>query len=358
MLQKKTFFAALALAPFAVLAQSSSVTVFGVMDLSARYVKNEGAGSMKSLASGNNATSRLGFKGSEDLGDGLSASFHLEAGLLADTGVNASATQFWDRRSTVSLASTKLGELRLGRDFVPTYLSWSRFDPFGYVGVASTSNLVSGTPVGPIRAAFGTGLNTAVRSSNAIQYLLPSGLGGVEGGVLVAAGEGGTAASGQDKMMSIRLGYISGPANFSAAIGTTENDVTANNKFRDSTFGGSYDFGVAKVNAAWRQFKMTTSKQTNLLIAATAPIGLGAVSLSYNRVNLDGKVGTVSIDANDVTQWGLGYVYNFSKRTVLYASAAEIRNDGAATFVIPGGPAIAGGGRTSTAFEAGVRHSF
>ena len=79
---------------------SSSVTVFGIADSALRHVSNEGRGSINSLVSGSNSTSRLGFRGTEDLGSGLSASFHLEHGILLDTGAQASATQFWDRRAT------------------------------------------------------------------------------------------------------------------------------------------------------------------------------------------------------------------------------------------------------------------
>ena len=96
----------------------SSVTVTGIADAAVRSVSNEGRGSVKSLVSGSNATSRLVFRGIEDLGGGLSASFHLEHGIALDNGNPTGG--FWVRRSTVSLASKTLGELRLGRDFVPS----------------------------------------------------------------------------------------------------------------------------------------------------------------------------------------------------------------------------------------------
>lgn len=232
--------------------QSSTVTLFGVMDLAARSVSNEGRGSIKSLVSGANATSRFGVRGREDLGGGLSASFHLEHGLGADTGNGASATQFWDRRATVSLASKSLGELRLGRDFVPTYVNWGRYSLFRYVGVAGANNFVSATPVGPIRSAFGTNPNTTVRANNAVQYLLPGGLGGLEGGVMFAAGEGGTVANGFTKVISARLGYVAGPLDASVATATSENNLTASGKFKDNAIVGSYDAGVVKVSAALR----------------------------------------------------------------------------------------------------------
>lgn len=339
----------------------SSVTVFGVVDAAARNVRNEGAGSMSSLASGSNSTSRLGFRATEDLGDGLSASFWLESGFQADTGVSGQtspANQFFDRRATLSLASKRWGELRAGRDFVPTYVNWGRYDPFGYVGIASTTNFIVSTQTGPIRSAFGTGPNTLVRSSNAIQYLLPGGLGGVEGGLMIAAGEGGTAANAQNRVLAWRLGYGAGAANISLASTSTKNNVTVGESFKDHALAGSYDFGVVKLSAGIRQFRFADAKQLNRFIGAVVPLGLGQVNLSVGRADLKGSVGTRDVSGNDAMQYGLGFVYNLSKRSALYATAVLVDNKGAATFVAPGGPAgIVGGGR-STGYEAGLRHSF
>lgn len=346
---------AVALASCAACAQSS-VTISGIADSAARRVSNQGAGSMASLVSGSNSTSRLIFRGVEDLGGGLSASFHLEHGIAMDTGNPTGG--FWDRRSTVSLSSKSLGELRLGRDFVPSYVSWSRYDPFSYVGAAGTNNFVSATPLGPIRSTFGSAGNTTVRSSNAIQALLPSGLGGLEGGLMVAAGEGSLASSGQHKVVGVRLGWAAGAINLSAAHTSTENDLTRSGKFGDTTVGGSYNLEVVKVNAAWRQFKQFNAKQTNVMLSGTAPVGRDEVKFSYLKANLAGRVGTTSIDSNDATQLGLGYVHNLSRRTALYATYSRISNSGAATFVVPGGPAVTAGGKSSTGYEAGIRHSF
>ena len=138
------------------LAQAQSATVFGVADLAVRRVDNQGRGATSSVVSGSNSTSRLGFRGTEDLGGGLYAGFHLEHGIAMDTGSPANATLFFDRRSTVSLGHKAWGEIRAGRDFVPTYNNWSRYDPFSYVGAAGAINFVSSTPVGPIRSAFGS----------------------------------------------------------------------------------------------------------------------------------------------------------------------------------------------------------
>jgi predicted porin len=337
----------------------AQVTLAGIADAAVRYVDNEGRGSVKSLASGGNSTSRLIVRGTEDLGGGLSAGFHLEHGILLDTGTPVSSTTFWDRRSTVSLASARVGELRAGRDYVPSYLGWSRYDPFSYVGVAGSNNFVTAGQTGPIRAAFGTSPNTTVRSSNTLQWLAPSGLGGIEGAVLVAAGEGGTAANGQHKVAGARVGYTQKAFAVSAAHTSSENELTTAGAFKDAVVGGSFDFGPLRMSLAWRRFEVADARQTNLLVGAWIPVGaLGEAKLSLNRVDLSGRVGTADIGANDATQLGVGYVHRLSKRSALYGTLAQVDNEGRANFAIAGGPPGLEGGNRSTGVEFGVRHSF
>jgi predicted porin len=336
----------------------SSVSVSGILDTAVRQVSNEGVGSSKSVVSGSNSTSRLIFSGKEDLGNGVSAGFHLEHGLLADTGTPAAADKFWDRRSTISVASTTWGELRLGRDFVPSYVVWSRHDPFSYVGVARSANLVSSSPVGPIRAAFGTNANTTVRSDNAAQLLLPGGLGGFEGGLLAAPGEGADAAAGKAKVVGIRLGYAGAGFGVSAATTRSENNLTTDGRFTDSVFGGNLDVANVKLSAAWRQFKYSQARQTLVLLGAIATFGPHELKASWVKADLSGEVGTTPVGSNDATQVGLGYVYNLSKRSAVYVTAAQVSNGGAARYVIPEGPAGMAEGGTSKGYEAGIRHRF
>src|SRR5262245_30033097 len=119
---KATVFAVLAAASAAASAQS--VTLFGIVDLGVRYVDN-GKDSVTSLSTNGQSTSRIGVRGIEDLGAGLTAGFWLEGGINPDTGTVNDLTRFWDRRATVSLIEQTLGELRLGRDNTPTYNSYS-----------------------------------------------------------------------------------------------------------------------------------------------------------------------------------------------------------------------------------------
>lgn len=357
-LHKPAIAAALAVAATAATAQSS-VTLSGVADAATRMVRNEGLGSIKSLVSGGNATSRIVVRGTEDLGGGLKAGFHLEHGIALDTGAAASSTQFWDRRATLSLASSSLGEIRAGRDYVPTYTVWVKQDPFSHVGVAGSTNLYTASPTGPIRSAFGSNPNTLVRSNNAVQLLLPDKLGGFEGGVMLAAGEGGTQAQGAHKVMAGRLGYVTGKLSLAVAYAKSKNDVIAvTGDFTDTLIGGGYDFGVVRVALTQRRFKQANASQTLRMLGAWMPLGNGELKFQWLTSNMDGRVGATNVGANDARQLGLGYVYNLSKRTALYAQLARIDNDGAATYAVPGGPAGLAGGRASSGTELGIRHNF
>lgn len=338
----------------------SSVTLAGIADAGVRSVSNEGRPTNKSLISGGNSTSRIILRGEENIGGGLSAGFFLEHGLALTNGtqISTAAGQFWDRRATVSLASKTFGEIRAGRDTVPTYNNWGQFDPFSYVGVAGSTTLFSATPVGPIRSAFGTNPNTLVRANDAVQWLLPSGLGGLEGGVMVSA-DAGPVAQGKSKVIGGRLGWANGPFRVSAATMTVENDLTTAGKFKDNAVGGAYDFGVVRLTAAWRRLDYSTAEQTNFLIGATAPVfGTGQVKASWHKVSFDGRVGTTQIGANEATLLALGYVHNLSKRTALYATVARLTNDGALSMALSGGSSGMAAGGTSTGYEAGLRHSF
>lgn len=354
-------FSLIVLAAAAASAQAQAqaqVTLSGTLDLGVKSVSNTGVGSQKSMSSGANSTSRIIVSGREDLGDSLWAGFHLEHGLLADTGAAASASKFWDRRSTVSLGHSRWGELRLGRDFVPSYSNWSRYDPFAYVGVARSANFVSASPTGPIRSAFGSNANTTVRSDNAVQFLLPGGLGGVEGSAMVAAGEGGAVASGLAKVIGLRLGYATKTWGVSAATTSSENSLTTDGKFKDTAIGGHAELAGVRLTAAWRQFDIGQAEQVLWLVGAVYSQGVHEFKASWNRSDMRGSVGTTALGANDASQWGLGYVYNLSKRSVVYASVARISNDGASRYTIADGPSGMAAGGSSSGYELGLRHRF
>lgn len=322
----------------------SSVTLFGIIDEAARYTKN-GDLKLKSLVSGGINSSRFGVRGVEDLGGGLKAGFWLESGFNADTGAQSDGSRFWNRRTTVSLIGN-FGELRLGRDFTPTYTAWSDFDVFGDNGVAAS---------GKFDSSLGTARDTGTRADNQIMYLLPSNIGGVYGRAAVASGEG-TAGK---KYVGGRIGYAAGAFDVSAAYGQTEvAPLFGDDKFKVAVLGASYDLGVVKLMGYYRQSKFADQKLAAYSLGAVAPLGLGQLKASYTRANASGTnaVGT-NVAANDADQFALGYVYNLSKRTAVYGTAAYVKNKGSAAFNVNSALALAAG-QKSTGAEVGLRHAF
>ena len=161
--------AALSAASGVASAQSSNVTLFGVVDVNLRYVNNDG-GTQYQMSQDGLASSRLGFRGTEDLGGGLTASFWLEGALNPDIGT--ASGQSWQRRSTVSLAGG-WGELRLGRDYTSTFWNLGVFDPFGTVGVGNAGNLVIVPGTFGTNVPAGGAYATLVRDHNTVGYFLP-----------------------------------------------------------------------------------------------------------------------------------------------------------------------------------------
>jgi predicted porin len=324
----------------------SSVTVFGTMDVGARHV-TDAAGGLWTISSHGASTSKIGFRGQEDLGGGLQAGFWLESQIDPDAGTaggsNGTTTAFWNRRSTVSL-SGGFGEVRLGRDYVPTFSTIADFDPFNTNGVGNALNLIN-------QDSLGSGVVTQTRANNAVSYFLPSQLGGVYGNVMLAPGEG---LPGQ-KYQGARLGYAAGPLKVQAAMALTNTATADTPKFKQTNAAVSYDFGVARVVGVVNVNKYDVKKARVYLIGAFVPVGAGEVHVAY--VDRDSSGG--GTDANDANQFTLGYLYNLSKRTALYSNAGRLKNKGAANFVQSGGaPNGSRTGFTSTGYEVGLRHFF
>ncbi len=338
---KKTWLALAALASVSGVASAqSSVTLFGVADVGVQYVKN-GDDTQYRLASGNNLTSRLGVRGIEDLGGGLKAGFWLESHVNVDDGTINTSNKFWHRRSTVSLIGG-FGELRLGRDTLPTWNALADFDPFGTVGVGDRSRLWN---------VYG-GVATKTRGDNLVSYFLPTSLGGLYGQVTVGAGEGVPG----NKYIGGRIGYKAGPIDVTGAYSKTE--TATDEDFKTALISGSYDFGFLKFGLTYQQTELADDKDKLIGASAWAPVGSGLIKFAYTRINGAGT-GT----HGDADQLALGYQHNLSKRTAIYTTVAHIKNkDGAGNAgsytvqTLSGITAVAG--EKSTGVDLGIRHSF
>lgn len=329
-------------------AQSSSVTLYGVADAAVRQVKNGSAGTVKGVASGSNASSRLGVRGVEQLGGGLSAGFNLESGFDVDTGTT-NASKFWNRRSTVSLMG-EFGEIRLGRDTTPTYNNAVN-DEFGIVGVGSRGVFVYGSS-----AVLGSGATTAQRTDNGVSYFLPKNLGGWFGQVHVAAGEGVVG----NKYTGGRVGFENSTFLVGGAIGQTDVGSTQP-KFKNYNLLFNYKSPWGTLHTLFDVKKWGPRKAQELSVGATIPVQpSGSIRLGYTSVNRSGgAAGSGYADADDSTRVAIGYVHDLSKRTALYGTYANISNNGAArSSVLYTTPTAMRGGEKSSGLEVGVRHSF
>jgi predicted porin len=354
---KKSLIALAVMAAAGAASAQSSVTLFGIVDATLQWTRG-GPGDVRFRVtnSGYNS-SRLGFRGTEDLGGGMSASFWLEASVFNDDGTGNAAgggLQF-NRRSTVSLAGG-WGELRIGRDYTPTFWNLTVFDPFGTNGSGTTMTLQPGL-TGP----------ATVRASNSIGYFAPANLGGFYGQAMYAENEvPNNVGAGVDagRYMGLRVGYAAGPFNVAAAYGRTDRVEGPGLDDTDQlNIGGHWDFGMAKLmghivfdnglngvnNADGRGF----------LIGALVPVGAGEIRASYSRYRADFGAGFEP----RADKLALGYVHNLSKRTALYATIAHVRNRGGnavapvlATVNTAAG--VAGVNDSSSAVDLGIRHSF
>ncbi|MBC7470682.1 MAG: porin [Ramlibacter sp.] len=349
---KKSLIAMAVLASAGVASAQSSVTLFGIVDATLAFGKGSISNKTQLTNSGYNS-SRLGFRGTEDLGGGMSASFWLEAGMANDNGSGAATnvnnqttgtsaasagTQglTFNRRSTVSLGGG-WGEVRLGRDYTPQFWNLTVFDPFGTNGVGTTQTLNSSLG-GPV----------AVRASNSIGYFLPGNLGGFYGQLQHYRGENNNNVANDGTGTAMRVGYANGPANAALAYSTTK---YATGDIKSTNLGGQWDFGVAKLMGHYVRDRVSGSATgKGGLIGALVPVGPGEIRLAYSTYKND-LAGTPKTN-----KIALGYVHNLSKRTAVYTTYARVKNSGGAAQALNGSGNAAN--QNSTGYDFGIRHSF
>lgn len=374
-MKKRHLAAAAALACAAGAHAQSSVTMWGIVDLNVQHLSATGTGSENAMGNGSLSTSQLGFRGVEDLGGGLRAGFWLEGSLNPDTGTgrnsninnqpsgatNAGGGFTFDRRSYAALAG-QWGEVRLGHDFVPTHYNSISFDAFNANGLARAGDF---TFTGVTNGA----LSTAITASNAVSYWLPSNLGGLYGVAMVAAGENpsGAANHSDGNFRSMRLGYVTGPFDVAGAYSRTTYAQTATlGNYTHANVGASYDAKFARFFLLLNEVKVGIAngpvRKDAWVIGAHVPVGPGRLRLTYGHLNdrssdtLRNANGTARSE-NDATLYGIGYVYELSKRTALYATYGHVSNKGQGNYFVSGGLVPTAGG-SSSGVEAGVRHSF
>lgn len=294
---KKSLLALAVLGAFAGAASAqSSVTLYGRVDLS--VAKN--AGSADKVIQ-NGSGSRLGLRGSEDLGGGLAAVFNIEHRFNADTG-NTTAARFWHARSFVGLKGG-FGQLVLGREYTTAFLgSQLANDPWGADTVAaSTGTGASGITGGGI---------AKVRNDKAITYNLAAGPFSL--GAQVA--ESQPAAGLVNKPMNLSLGL--GMGAFSANLGYEITGEEAAEKAKVLTIGGKAKFGMVGVGLSYTDgTKANGDDVKGYMGTVTADVGAGQIRFAAGQRE--------TADVKDISLIAVGYHHNVSKRTTLYVDVAN-----------------------------------
>jgi len=357
---KKTLLAAALLAGFAGAASAqSSVTLYGVLDGGLRYqqVSRENLEGTNNfgLAYGQQSGNRWGMKGVESLGNGNNAIFMIESGFDLGNGTSQQGGRLFGRQSWAGLENKAWGQVRVGRmlNLTTDYLV-NAVDPFG----AGFGQLNMGH-------AFTSG-NT-VRMDNTLMYKTPN-MSGFEAGVGYSFATGltsnggttgyGFASSNNTRELTVGAKYANGPiyaaASFEKAY-AAESTAQSGNSVNNWNLAGSYDFKVVKLAVGYGQTRdgfwagsgaggtgasLATAPNgttnglvfapgvgyNSYIVGATVPVNaVSRVLLSWTMITPNTNMQD-AYNASNQSSYNLGYTYDFTKRTNIYAYVGQSVN--------------------------------
>ena len=360
----------LALAAPAAFAQTS-VSLYGIIDLDGQYLS--GHAKQLLVTSGGQSGSRIGFKGSEDLGSGYYADFVLEGGINVDTGGSAQGGQLFGRQAFGALR-TPFGTASAGRQYSSVYIQSSgEFSEFSNVSVGATTAVIGGFAGGyePIRGsanntatstATGSELNgSPARVNDSFRYITPV-FEGFKASFLYGAGEI-AGQTNQQRLYDYSLRYTND--SLDAMVSYVDDKATnggapANlqTKVGITTASAAYTFGSFKLEGGY------------LVLNDKRPANLDGKGFWFGGDYRQGqnvfRAQWVQNKPEHTTvgktnAYGLGYEFDFSKRTDLYTSLTRFSNGGTGLgrigSSVPAGLTVAGD-TSVTEFALGVRHSF
>jgi predicted porin len=331
-LKHQSIAGACALALFACGAQAQSfVKVYGVADAGIVLESGGPDGRVNRIGSGVASGSRLGFKGKEDLGDGMSAFFVLENGYNIDTGKAGQGGLLFGRQALVGLSGAA-GSISLGRQYAPYFKAMRDIvDPFCTGLAGNVQNIFPGF----------------TRIDNSVDYQTPK-WNGMAAEVLYGLGEAAGDAA-KNRTIDGTATYEGGPLTLVLAH-HLQNDATGTAHSRSTLLAGRYRFGVFTAHAAYARNRDNLGRfSRDGLLGMSVQAGPGRVlaSLVMHRDDFGSEA--------RARQAAIGYEYGLSKRTDLYAAYGHIVNrDGAAYKV--GDATVEGSGTTGV--NIGVRHVF
>jgi predicted porin len=353
----------------------AQVTVYGNFDEYFGYIRSNSGAHITGLNDGAILRSRLGFRGSEDVGGGYAVRFTLEQGINADSGSSADSARLFDRQAWVGIA-TPNGEFRIGRQNTEIFLIGGAID---YTD----------------RTTFGSLFNTfgiPSRYDNDLSYKSPR-LAGLQLALHYALPENGGATRGNRALYQLALDYQHGPfrvgyagleASPNAVTATVHDKVVYHNVYADYQYGnGTIYLAAARSNNSTASANgrnagtilNNVSSPNNFFagsdLNAARYYNLYQVSADYRLTSLV-RVGALygvikDSSGGDAGARGanVGVFYDLSKRTVLYGFASTMTNQANAGFRFSGsaGPSanLAGAdvnGKHLTGLQAGIIHKF
>lgn len=370
---KKTLLAAALIAGYAGAASAqNSVTLYGVVDLGFAYQSIKSADgktfNQVAMASGQRSGSRWGLRGVEDLGGGLRANFVFEQGFNADNGTIQGGG--FGRQSTVGLSSSSWGSVDLGRATTSSTWALSGVDPFA-----------SAYGTAQLNASFGTAF---MRFSNMVRYVSPSfsgfsasasysfdtGLTNRKNGAPFTDGVGTFGTVNKFRALSTGVRYANGPLLLAGSFSAFYAPSAQGKAVKNWNIGGTYDFKVAKIAAAYGQNidgiangtaplanAAVSGGDTNTqggvnfvngartqqwMVGLTAPVGQGSAFASFQQKIPGGKFSSRATQSVA----SVGYTYSLSQRTDVYAYYSYMNN------------ALLTSGAKSQTLGVGVRHLF
>jgi len=320
---------------------AQNVSVYGVVDTA---VQNYNTGTDTLTRAGDNllSTSRLGFRGSEDLGNGLKAVFTLEGTLTPSTGSFGSTTanQTFNRESTIGLVGS-FGEIRLGRQDV----SYATDIDTGLSQAGNFGNF----------AVNGTDFQLGGDQSSVIKYTTPK-LAGFTAQIGHATNAAGATTDAQTDQTSAHVKFEKGALRVHAGYQKTDGATAAAE--RDFTaYGAGYDFGFAAVSYVYGEGDVSTTGKTiskSQVASVKVPLANGLAAHGVYATAKDGS----QASNGEGKGYTLALTKAMSKRTTLYAAYTTVDNESGASMTMTGVTAPATAGLDTRATTVGISHVF
>jgi general bacterial porin, GBP family len=352
---KKSLLALAVLGAFAGSAMAqSSVTLYGVADVNISSAKG-GTSRLTSMGSGGLQGSRVGFRGTEDLGGGLKANFVLENGYNIDTGTfaqigtntntgPAAGTRLFGRAAWVGL-SGGFGEVRLGRQLTAIGALTDELGPLSTKGA-------------DLYAVAGSSGNALYRTDNAIQYLSPNIAGFTVNAQYSLQVEGAEQAKPNEKSgehWNLAAQFKTGPIHLGLGYIEVADRLLAtpgDQKLKGLLGFAGVTFGGFTVRASYDKTDIGAAKD-KVLYGLSLQAPLGPVDLGVGVAKAKDVTGAAGV-SDDATLANVQAVYNMSKRTALYAFYTRVSNGQFAALGFNGPVAD----KNSDLFQLGLRHRF